>query len=144
MLRIDGTEGEGGGQILRTALGLSLVTKTPFAIDKIRQKRKKPGLHRQHLTAVLHPGMTAFQAGIAVDVGRQTQPTQLPPQQQTAAETIVRPSRPRDANGASQQQGQRAGLCRTAPWFRTATSQLTIGGRHTLALDPPIQPTQSQ
>ncbi|MEZ6038615.1 MAG: RNA 3'-terminal phosphate cyclase [Planctomycetota bacterium] len=53
MLRIDGTEGEGGGQILRTALGLSLVTKTPFAIDKIRQKRKKPGLQRQHLTAVL-------------------------------------------------------------------------------------------
>lgn len=44
MLRIDGTHGEGGGQILRTALGLSVVTGTPFAIDAIRARRKKPGL----------------------------------------------------------------------------------------------------
>jgi RNA 3'-terminal phosphate cyclase (ATP) len=53
MLRIDGSEGEGGGQILRTALGLALVTGTPFRIEKIRQSRRKPGLQRQHLTAVL-------------------------------------------------------------------------------------------
>ena len=53
MLRIDGKLGEGGGQVLRTALGLSLVTGTPFAIDAIRGNRKKPGLQRQHLTAVL-------------------------------------------------------------------------------------------
>ena len=52
MLRIDGTIGEGGGQVLRTALALSVVTQTPFAIDKIRAGRKKPGLQRQHLTAV--------------------------------------------------------------------------------------------
>ena len=52
MLRIDGTVGEGGGQVLRTALALSVVTQTPFAIDKIRAGRKKPGLQRQHLTAV--------------------------------------------------------------------------------------------
>ena len=52
MLRIDGTIGEGGGQVLRTALALSVVTQTPFAIDKIRAGRKKPGLKRQHLTAV--------------------------------------------------------------------------------------------
>lgn len=52
MLRIDGTEGEGGGQILRTALGLAVVTRTPFVIERIRANRKTPGLQRQHLTAV--------------------------------------------------------------------------------------------
>ena len=52
MLTIDGSHGEGGGQILRTALALSLVTGTPFRIERIRAGRKKPGLARQHLTAV--------------------------------------------------------------------------------------------
>ena len=52
MLRIDGTRGEGGGQVLRSALTLSLVTGTPFRIDGIRAGRRKPGLKRQHLTAV--------------------------------------------------------------------------------------------
>jgi RNA 3'-terminal phosphate cyclase (ATP) len=49
---IDGSQGEGGGQILRTALALSLVTGTPFRLEKIRAGRPKPGLLRQHLTAV--------------------------------------------------------------------------------------------
>jgi RNA 3'-terminal phosphate cyclase (ATP) len=53
MLRIDGSAGEGGGQILRTALSLSLATGTPFQIDNIRAARKNTGLLRQHLTAVL-------------------------------------------------------------------------------------------
>ncbi|MEN8257030.1 MAG: RNA 3'-terminal phosphate cyclase [Thermodesulfobacteriota bacterium] len=52
MIVIDGSAGEGGGQVLRTALGLSLVTGQPFHIKNIRGKRKKPGLMRQHLTAV--------------------------------------------------------------------------------------------
>jgi RNA 3'-terminal phosphate cyclase (ATP) len=52
VLTIDGSQGEGGGQILRTALALSLVTGTPFTIEKIRAGRRKPGLLRQHLTAV--------------------------------------------------------------------------------------------
>lgn len=52
MLVIDGTFGEGGGQILRTSLALSLVTGTPFRIERIRGNRKKPGLRHQHLTAV--------------------------------------------------------------------------------------------
>ena len=52
MLHLDGSAGEGGGQILRTALGLSLVTGKPFTIDRIRAARERPGLQRQHLTAV--------------------------------------------------------------------------------------------
>lgn len=51
-IMIDGSFGEGGGQILRSSLALSIVTGTPFRIDNIRAKRKKPGLMRQHLTAV--------------------------------------------------------------------------------------------
>jgi len=52
MLTIDGSEGEGGGQILRTSLALSLVTGRPFRMERIRAKGQKPGLLRQHLTAV--------------------------------------------------------------------------------------------
>jgi len=52
MLTIDGSRGEGGGQILRSALALSLVTGKPFRIENIRAGREKPGLRRQHLTAV--------------------------------------------------------------------------------------------
>ena len=52
MITIDGSLGEGGGQILRTSLALSLVTGQPFRIEKIRAGRKNPGLLRQHLTAV--------------------------------------------------------------------------------------------
>lgn len=52
MITIDGSYGEGGGQILRTSLALSLVTGKPFCIKNIRAGRKKPGLMRQHLTAL--------------------------------------------------------------------------------------------
>jgi RNA 3'-terminal phosphate cyclase (ATP) len=52
MLVLDGAAGEGGGQILRTALGLSLVTGTPFRLTDIRGGRERPGLRRQHLTAI--------------------------------------------------------------------------------------------
>lgn len=52
MLTIDGSYGEGGGQVLRTALTLSVLTSRPVCIDRIRAGRKKPGLQPQHLTAV--------------------------------------------------------------------------------------------
>src|ERR687886_2112423 len=51
MMVIDGAYSEGGGQILRTSLALSLVTGTPFRIEHIRAGRPRPGLLRQHLTA---------------------------------------------------------------------------------------------
>ena len=52
MIQIDGSKGEGGGQVLRSSLALSMVTGQPFRISRIRAKRKRPGLMKQHLTGV--------------------------------------------------------------------------------------------
>jgi RNA 3'-terminal phosphate cyclase (ATP) len=52
MIVIDGSEGEGGGQVLRTALSLSLVTGQAFRIENIRANRSRAGVMRQHVTAV--------------------------------------------------------------------------------------------
>jgi RNA 3'-terminal phosphate cyclase (ATP) len=52
MIELDGAAGEGGGQILRSALALSMITGQPFHIRNIRANRSKPGLMRQHLVAV--------------------------------------------------------------------------------------------
>ncbi len=49
---IDGSHGEGGGQILRTSLTLSILTGRPLIIEKIRAGRSKPGLQPQHLASV--------------------------------------------------------------------------------------------
>ena len=49
---IDGSYGEGGGQILRTSLSLAVITGRPLKLVNIRGKRKKPGLRPQHLTGV--------------------------------------------------------------------------------------------
>src|SRR4051794_19846239 len=51
-LELDGSDGEGGGQILRSALALSILTGRPFKIVNLRAQRKKPGLAPQHLMAV--------------------------------------------------------------------------------------------
>ncbi|MDO9269280.1 MAG: RNA 3'-terminal phosphate cyclase [Methylobacter sp.] len=51
-LIIDGSHGEGGGQILRSTLSLSAITGRPVCIEKLRANRKKPGLAAQHLTSV--------------------------------------------------------------------------------------------
>lgn len=52
MIELDGALGEGGGQILRSALTLSMITGQAFRIENIRANRPKPGLMRQHLVAV--------------------------------------------------------------------------------------------
>ncbi len=49
---IDGSIGEGGGQIVRTSLALSLVTGRPLTLTNIRSRRSKPGLRHQHLACV--------------------------------------------------------------------------------------------
>ncbi|MBV9211899.1 MAG: RNA 3'-terminal phosphate cyclase [Acidobacteria bacterium] len=53
MLTIDGSYGEGGGQIIRTSVALALVTGKAFRVERVRANREKPGLQKQHLTAVL-------------------------------------------------------------------------------------------
>ena len=52
MIEIDGSHGEGGGQIIRTALALSTITGKPFRAVKIRAGREKPGLKAQHVACV--------------------------------------------------------------------------------------------
>jgi RNA 3'-terminal phosphate cyclase (ATP) len=52
MIELDGATGEGGGQILRSALALSLCTGQAMTIRRIRARRPKPGLMRQHLACV--------------------------------------------------------------------------------------------
>lgn len=52
MIELDGAAGEGGGQILRSSLALSLCTGQPMKIRRIRARRPKPGLMRQHLACV--------------------------------------------------------------------------------------------
>ena len=52
-LELDGSFGEGGGQILRTSLALSLLTGRSFHLRHVRAKRSKPGLQPQHLQSVL-------------------------------------------------------------------------------------------
>ncbi|WP_395404594.1 RNA 3'-terminal phosphate cyclase [Pseudoduganella sp. UC29_106] len=57
MIELDGSTGEGGGQILRTALTLSMITGQPFRIINIRANRQPAGLRRQHLAAVRAAGI---------------------------------------------------------------------------------------
>ncbi|HEX8108470.1 MAG TPA: RNA 3'-terminal phosphate cyclase, partial [Kofleriaceae bacterium] len=51
-LWLDGSEGEGGGQILRTSLALVMITGRPLEMSRIRAGRARPGLRRQHLACV--------------------------------------------------------------------------------------------
>ena len=52
MIEVDGSFGEGGGQIIRTAVALSAITGEPVEIRNIRANRPNPGLQAQHLNAV--------------------------------------------------------------------------------------------
>jgi RNA 3'-phosphate cyclase len=52
MIEIDGAFGEGGGQLVRTAVALAAVTSTPIRVTNIRARRSRPGLAEQHVAAV--------------------------------------------------------------------------------------------
>jgi len=75
-VEIDGSRGEGGGQILRTALALAVITKRKLRMRKIRAGRRKPGLQPQHLACVsaaarLCGGMARAPGGAPLEVGMQ-------------------------------------------------------------------------
>jgi RNA 3'-terminal phosphate cyclase (ATP) len=72
MIELDGSMGEGGGQILRTALTLSMITGQPFRIQNIRANRAKPGLMRQHLVAVQAAAQVCDAEVAGASVGSQT------------------------------------------------------------------------
>lgn len=69
LILLDGSHGEGGGQILRTALTLSLLTGRPFRISKIRANREKPGLRPQHKAAVEAAAMLGRAEILGCEVG---------------------------------------------------------------------------
>ena len=71
-LIIDGAHGEGGGQILRSALSLSAITGSPVRIEKLRANRKKPGLAAQHLTSVRAAAMLCDAEVKGAELGSQT------------------------------------------------------------------------
>src|SRR5262245_10084828 len=70
-IRIDGSIGEGGGQLLRTALGLAAVTRRGVEIVKIRGRRPTPGLQPGHLAAVRALATVADAAVEGASVGSQ-------------------------------------------------------------------------
>ncbi|MCA9260466.1 MAG: RNA 3'-terminal phosphate cyclase, partial [Planctomycetales bacterium] len=69
MLIIDGSQGEGGGQILRSTLSLALVSGLPVRIENIRAGRSKPGVMRQHLTAIRAAALISSADVRGADVG---------------------------------------------------------------------------
>jgi RNA 3'-terminal phosphate cyclase (ATP) len=72
MIELDGSAGEGGGQVLRTALTLSMITGQPFRIANVRARRAKPGLMRQHLVAVQASAQVSGATVAGAEVGSQT------------------------------------------------------------------------
>ncbi len=127
-IELDGSLGEGGGQILRTALSLSMITGTPFRIERIRAGRKKPGLLRQHLTAV--------QAAVEV-CGAELSGAELGSQELSFKPGRIRAGAYRFAIGT-------AGSCTLvlqtilpALWFAAGESSVVVsGGTHNPAAPP--------
>ena len=68
-VEIDGSRGEGGGQILRTSLALSLITRRPLRMRHIRANRPKPGLQRQHVACVQAAAMLSGAVTRGVELG---------------------------------------------------------------------------
>ena len=72
MITIDGSYGEGGGQVLRTSLSLSALLGEAVRIETIRAKRPKPGLQAQHLTGVLATAQICSAELEGAELGSQT------------------------------------------------------------------------
>lgn len=68
-MHIDGSEGEGGGQMVRSSLALAMITGQAITLDNIRARRKNPGLQRQHLTAVMAAGQISGAGMLGASLG---------------------------------------------------------------------------
>ncbi len=125
-IEIDG--GSGGGQILRTALSLSVITGTPFRLRDIRASRQAPGLNRQHLVAI----QAAREISGAVVSGDRTGSMEL-----TFAPQWIRAGEYEFAIGTA---GSTGLVLQTVLWpllFADGPSQVAIsGGTHT-SMAPP-------
>lgn len=129
MLVLDGSYGEGGGQILRTALALALVTGKSFRMEKIRARRAKPGLQRQHLTAVLAAAEVS---------GATLEGATLGSQQLVFQPHEIRPGEYRFAIGSAGSVTLVLQTVLPALWSATVPSRLELeGGTHN-PLAPPL------
>jgi RNA 3'-terminal phosphate cyclase (ATP) len=72
LIELDGSQGEGGGQILRSGLALAMCTGRPLALKNIRAKRSKPGLMRQHLACVQAAAAVSGARVEGAELGSQT------------------------------------------------------------------------
>jgi RNA 3'-phosphate cyclase len=87
MIEIDGSHGEGGGQILRTSVALSALTMRPIRISDIRSGRSKPGLRRQHVTGIGLTGRLVSAEISGLEVGSTS--LEFIPQERTGGEFTV-------------------------------------------------------
>jgi RNA 3'-terminal phosphate cyclase (ATP) len=127
-LELDGSRGEGGGQILRTALSLSMITGTPFVLERIRAGRRKPGLLRQHLTAIV--AAQAVCGAVVAGAAPGSQSLRFKP-------GPIRAGDYRHAIGSAGSCGLVMQTVLPALWFADGPSTLTIsGGTHNPAAPP--------
>jgi len=118
MVEIDGSRGEGGGQILRTSLALAMITGRPLRMRRIRAGRAKPGLRRQHLACVEAAAQLSHAEVRGATLG--SQDLTFVPRPITGGELIVAPTgefpRPvTEGERSSAGQGPRATLARGNP-----------------------------
>jgi RNA 3'-terminal phosphate cyclase (ATP) len=136
MITIDGSYGEGGGQVLRTSLTLSALLNQPMRIEKIRAGRRNPGLQAQHLTGVRATAQVCGAELQGAELGSQTL-TFIPRSLPRAGEYTfdVAEARKGGSAGATSLVFQTLLLPLA---FAPGTSRLTIQGGTHVAWSPPF------
>jgi RNA 3'-terminal phosphate cyclase (ATP) len=135
-LVIDGSEGEGGGQVLRMSLALSVISQRPFKLERIRGKRPKPGLKAQHLAGVRTVGRM-FGCALGGDELNSECLTVTP-----GSAAIVSPTLSVDVGTAGScslvAQATLPGLVLApGPWVEPGVRSLTVRGGTDVAMAPP-------